>query len=500
MPDGQHRNAGCGQGPLLRHMHPLVTAGLGALLLSGLTISTASAAGPQPGAACPAASIAVSLGMSLQSAIDSAPAGASFCIKAGEHRLQAAIPKDGQRFFGEAGALLNGSRLLTEFSREGRYWVAGGQAQRGEPRPSVICLPGRERCFYPEAFFIDNVPLVHVSRLEDLKPGHFYFDYARSRVYFLDDPSGRKVEAAVSPYAFRSGARGVVVENLIIEKYAPPVQYGAVGYSRPSPDWIIRNNEIRLNYGLGVSVGASNRVLGNYIHGNGQMGAGCVGSNILFEQNEIASNGYFSGVDPNWEGGGGKCALTQGLVVRGNHFHHNNGYGFWTDIDNVGSLYEDNLVEDNLAGGITHEISFAAVIRRNTFRRNGPAAPVWLWGAAILVQNSRDVDVYGNSVDMTGGGNGISLVQQDRGAYVTVNNHVHDNTIFSATPNHGASGSLADHDHAGLRAGNNRFDNNLYRVANAEDRHWAWVDDFRSWAEHRLRMGQDVGSRVELVR
>lgn len=503
MPGQQNPKTGCRHWRraaarlLRRQARPAVTA---ALLLAGAAAPPALASGPRPGAACPAGAIRVQPGMSLQAAIDAAPAGASFCIGAGEHRLQAAIPKDDQRFHGEAGALLNGARLVTDFVREGQYWVARGQGQRGEHRPEVICLPGRERCSYPEAFFIDNRPLQHVSQLRDLAPGRFFFDYGRSRVYFLDDPRGRKVEASVAPYAFRGGARGVVVENLTIEKYASPVQYGAVGYNIPSPGWLLRDNEIRLNYGLGISVGSGSRVLGNHIHGNGEMGAGCVGQDILFERNEIAANGYFSGVDPNWEGGGGKCALTRGLVVRDNHFHHNNGYGFWTDIDNIGSLYEGNLVEDNLAGGITHEISFSAVIRRNVFRRNGPAAPVWLWGAAILVQNSRDVEVYGNSVDMTGRGNGISLVQQDRGAYVTVNNHVHDNTLFSATPDHGASGALADHNPEGLRAGNNRFDHNLYRIRDAGDEHWAWVDGFRNWAEHRLHSGQDAASRVEAVK
>lgn len=478
-------------------MTPAITA---ALLLAGIAGTPAMASGPRPGAACPAGTILVRPGMSLQAAIDAAPAGAGFCIGAGEHRLQAAIPKDGQRFHGEPGAVLNGARVVTDIVREGRYWVARGQDQRGEQRPAVICLPGRQRCSYPEAFFINNVPLQHVARLQELAPGRFFFDYDRNRIYFLDDPRGRKVEASVAPYAFRGGARGVVVENLTIEKYAPPVQYGAVGYNLPSADWVLRDNEIRLNYGLGVSVGSGSRVLGNHIHGNGQMGAGCVGQDILFERNEIASNGYFSGVDPNWEGGGGKCALTQRLIMRGNHFHHNNGYGFWTDIDNVGSLYEDNLVEDNRAGGITHEISFAAVIRNNVFRRNGPAAPVWLWGAAILVQNSRDVEVYGNSVDMTGGGNGISLVQQDRGAYVTINNQVHDNRIFSGRPDHGASGALADHDPEGMRTGNNRFDRNLYRVHNAGDEHWAWVDGFRDWSEYRRQSGQDAASQVETVK
>ncbi|MFC7555787.1 hypothetical protein ACFQU7_31525, partial [Pseudoroseomonas wenyumeiae] len=288
------------------------------MLLAGPASAPASAAGPIPGATCPAGAIPVRPGMSLQSAINAAPAGASFCIGAGEHRLQAAIPKDGQRFHGEPGALLNGSRLVTEFSREGRYWVAEGQVQRGEQRPEVICLPGREMLL-SRGLLPRRRGAGACLAPAGCGAGPLLFDYRNNRVYFRDDPRGRKVEAAVAPYAFRGGARDVLVENLTIEKYAPPVQYGAVGYNRPSPGWIVRNNEIRLNYGLGVSVGSNTQVLENHIHGNGEMGAGCVGRDILFERNEIAFNGYFSGVEPNWEGGGGKCALTQRLVVRGNH-------------------------------------------------------------------------------------------------------------------------------------------------------------------------------------
>ena len=487
-----------GQRP--RRIRPVIRAGQGALLLAGLAAFPALAAGPRPDAACPGGSIAVGVGMSLQSAVDAAPAEASFCIGTGEHRLQAVTPKSGQRFHGQAGTVLNGSRLVTDFSREGRYWVTRDQLRRDLPMASVVCLPGRERCSHPRAVFIDNVPLLHASRLQDLAPGRFFHDEERGRIYVLDDPRGRTVEVSAAPYAFGGGARGVLIENLTIEKYAPLVQTGAVGYNLPTPAWILRNNEIRLNYALGMSVGSGSRVAGNLIRDNGQMGVGCRGRDILFEGNEIAANGYFSGVDPNWEAGGAKCALTEGLVVRGNHLRGNHGYGFWTDIDNMDSLYEHNLVEDNTAGGITHEISFAAVIRYNTFRRNGPVAPRWLWGAAILVQNSRDVEVHDNSVDMTGRGNGISLVQQNRGAYVTINNLVHGNTIVSGTPDHGASGALADHDPEGLRAGNNRFDGNRYRVRNAGDEHWAWVDGFRAWAEHRRRSGQEATSRVEVIR
>jgi hypothetical protein len=470
----------------------------------GLSALPGFASGPTPAAACPAGSIQVGAGAALQAIVEAASPGASFCLRAGEHRMASATPKDGQSFHGEAGAVLNGSRLITVFERQDPYWVARGPAQRAGQRPEAVCLPGRERCSRPEAFFIDDRPLWHASRLQDVTKGSFFFDDTRDRIYFLDNPTGRKVEASALPYAFRGGARDVRIENLTIEKYAPPVQHAAVGSDRPSPGWVVRGNDIRLNYALGVNVGTGSQVQGNRVHDNGQMGAGCTGRDVLFERNEIAANGSFSGVDPNWEGGGAKCAVTENLVVRRNHLHDNHGYGFWTDIDNIGTLYEHNLVESNAAGGITHEISYAAIIRNNIFRGNGPILPVWLWGAAILIQNSRDVEVYGNQVDMTGRGNGISLVQQGRGSgrygpYVTVGNRVHDNTLVSATLDHGASGAVADHNPEGMKAGRNRFDRNLYRVVDARADLWAWVDGFRDWSAHRLLSGQETHSEMQII-
>ena len=57
--------------------------------------------------------------------------------------------------------------------------------------------------------------------------------------------------------------------------------------------------------------------------------------------------------------------------MRDNHVHHNEGPGLWTDIDNIHTLYEGNLVEHNANVGIFHEISYDAVIRNNIVRDNG---------------------------------------------------------------------------------------------------------------------------------
>ena len=467
------------------------------LMLPMLLLLAASAAAAE----CPPTARRILPGTAIQPIVALAPAGTAFCLGAGEHRLQSITPKDRQQFFGEPGTVLNGAKLVIGFERLAGAWITKGQHQKGLRWHPDACLPEWPRCAYPEAVFIDDQPLRHVGSAAAVTAGTFFLDYATDRLYLADDPGGRRVEASVAPYAFLGGARQVTIQGLTVEKYATPLQYGAIGYNRPSGEWLLRDNEVRLNHGSGIVVGNGSRVLSNHIHGNGQIGMGCVGRDVLIEGNEIAWNGYFSGVNVYWEGGGGKCAITTRLIVRGNHLHHNNGMGFWTDIDNIYSLYEGNLVEHNSSGGLSHEISYDSVIRNNTLTANGPADPLWLWGGAIQVQNSRNVTVEGNTIDTTEGGNGICLIQQDRGTgrygpWVTTGNRVYRNHIVSHRYDRGISGAIADHDPAGMAAGKNEFNQNTYDVINAQGRHWAWVDGFFGWSDYRRHSGQDSDSII----
>lgn len=449
----------------------------------------------------PAGAISVPVGADLQALVDASPAGSTFWIEAGEHRMQSVTPKDNDHFIGQQGAILNGSRLITDFDKEGANWVATGQTQEGDRRATDQGNAGAERAGYPETFFIDDKPLTPVDSLDKVTPGKFYFDYAADKIYFQDDPAGHKVEAGVSPFAFRGGT-GVTVENLVVEKYDSPTQFAAVGWDNSAKGWTIQNNEIRLNYGAGAYVGTDGKIVGNDVHDNGQLGLGGNGDNIVIQGNEIAHNGYFSGIAPGWEAGGSKFSQTDNLQVVDNYAHDNNGYGLWTDIDNIHTLYEGNTVTNNLAGGISHEISYDATIRNNVLSGNGGDSANWLWGGAIQIQNSKNVDVSGNHVDSTNGGNGITLIQQDRGdgaygPHTTTGNTVHDNVIVDAsTGSGGVSGSVADYDPATLQNGGNSFSNNQYHFADPSAEHFSWTDAYYNWDGFRQASGQDGSSTI----
>ncbi len=306
----------------------------------------------------------------------------------------------------------------------------------------------------------------------------------------------------VTPYAFWPGnARpfpaDVRIQGLVIERYAPPLQMGAVRAGGHAPGdgargWVVQDNEIRYNAASGLRIAHGMRALRNHIHHNGQLGVGGVGDSVLLEGNEIAHNNT-RGLDPGFEAGGTKFVYSRWLTARGNFVHHNAGPGLWTDGNNIDVLYENNRVEDNTGMGIFHEISYRAVIRNNQVRRNGMGQCEWAYGAGILVAASGDVEVYGNEV--ADNCNAITLIQQNRtaddaryGPHLVQNVDVHDNVI---TPGRGFTGIAQDiGDRAVFTSRNNRFRNNTYYLG-ASVRPFAWDNASRSEAEWRA-FGQDV--------
>ena len=435
---------------------------------------------------CPPGAIAIAPGASIQPAVDQAGPNAAFCLKNGVHRVQVVRPQDGQSFYGEGGTILNGSRLLTQFAREGNYWVANGQTQHGKIHGE--CLKTEPACDLPEAVFIDDQPLNQVLSKDDVRPGSFYFDYAGDRIYLAEDPARHKVEATVGAFAYSSLASNVHIENLIIEKYASPAQAGAI-QALGTQGWTVKNSEIRLNSGAGILVGNGTRVTGSDVHHNGQTGIAGEGNDVRIENNRIWANNIY-GFDFTWEAGGVKLASSDGVVLRGNHVHDNIGRGLWCDIDCRNVLYENNVVEGNRDTGIFHEISFNAVIRDNVVRRNGMDR-TWFWGADISLAASQDVEVYGNTITVRPGGCGIMLIDQGRttdsgGTYKTRDNSIHHNDV---TFEGGAcAGGVTDtapgsENYSIITDGNNRFDANNYRAPRTSDEErFPWGHTVLDWS------------------
>lgn len=421
---------------------------------------------PPEAAPVPAAcdGVAIWPGTNIQAVVTAHPPGTTFCIKPGVHRLRRPlVPRSGDRFVGEGAAVLNGSKLLVSFTRDGNAWVASRQGQQN-PIVGGVCAPRTySGCRYANHVFVDDRPLRRVMRRAGVRDGTFYFDYAADKIYVGSNPSGRRVEAAVARSAFKGigvGAYNVTVRGLTVEKFAVDYRGAAIEGGR---GWLVQGNEVRLNHGTGI-IGQTIR--GNYVHHNALLGLAANASRVLIANNEIAANHTWGGFCDCWETGGAKFVGTKHLTVRANYVHDNRGPGLWSDFDNIYTLYEDNRIVDNTGPGIFYEASFAAVIRNNTIRRNGSGRTGWHQGAGVFVSASKNVEIYDNVVDSNR--DGIGAVQYSRrgrnpryGVRELRNLHVHDNLIVM----HGG--------HTGLqtryriyytRRKNNRFEDNTYRL------------------------------------
>jgi parallel beta-helix repeat protein len=181
-------------------------------------------------------------------------------------------------------------------------------------------------------------------------------------------------------YAFTGNAVNVTIRNITVQNFGPRgtnSDEGVVNHDSAA-GWLVERNTIWRNAGAGMMIGNRNTVRGNCLAENGQYGFNAYHrdnvANIVVEGNEISGNNT-----DDWENvragcgctGGGKFWMVTGAVVKNNWVHDNLSVGLWADTNNVGFAFEGNYISDNGAEGIIYETSYNAVIRHNTFARNG---------------------------------------------------------------------------------------------------------------------------------
>jgi hypothetical protein len=401
--------------------------------------------------------------------------------------MQSITPKTGDIFEGQSGAVLNGSRQLTSFTRSGIYYVATGQTQHGTANGE--CQAAYAGCEYPEDLFFNNVPLQRVEALTQVVAGKWYFDYSTASVYFVDNPTGKTVEIGVTTHAFSGSATNVTIEGLTIEKYADPAQDGAISGGA----WTIESNDITLNHGGGIRLASNQIIEYNQIWWNGQEGLTGSGSNILVQNNEIAYNNTL-GFDFGWEAGGTKFSNTTNLVVQGNYVHDNKGPGLSLDFQTYNWLIQGNRTSGNYVAGILDEISYNGTARYNIIEDDasypGKTNPSMWWACGFFDLDSSNATVYGNTV--INNSNGICAVSisrgsGSRGAFLVQNLSVYDNVIVQSVGS--AAGAVADSGEyldVYSSSWNNHWTSNTYKLAVSGG-------DFYTWSGGTSYISMDAG-------
>jgi len=480
---------------------------------------------PPPAPVLPCVGVPVGLGDDLQRAVDAHPAGTSFCLAAGVHRLAHALPKDGQRFVGEGrGTVLSGAKVLRAADARqhgpGR-WHWDGQTQRSEPHGELIG-PGHAEApnpgdRYNEELFVTasgdpaDPPRRYrrVLALAELGHGRWYFDEAADRIYLADDPARLGlIETSVTPAALPAPPgthpHGVVVENLVVEKYASPAQQAAVGGEGGS-DWTLRDVTIRSNHGAGAELGPGTLMEHCKVHDMGQIGllggGDATTRPTVLRSTEVAFNKTLS-FDADWEAGGTKFTRVhgKGMIVERSWFHHNHGGGLWFDIDNYGVVIRSNRFEANDRWGVLYEISRQAEIYWNEAlaTTSGPER-LFFHGAGIVVSNSAGVNVHQNLLD--GNDNGI-LLKEDAtrtappGTVRQPLPHIHDVDVHDndVGMRRGVTGMRVDGGDPGgdWRQAGVRFAGNRYRLDRDGERFVGVGNDVVTFDQWQA-LGNDTG-------
>jgi parallel beta-helix repeat protein len=456
-----------------------------------------------------AATVDIHPGADIPSVVAANPAGTTFLIYPGTYRLtQPITPKDGDSFIGQTAcappttpcqAILNGSKLLTSFSQQTvsgvTYWVADGPSQPGQLLSE--CDHSFPMCEYPENLHIDDEPLLRASSLSSVTTSTCYYDYGAAKIYFLQDPNGHTVESSSTPVAFDEGPSNITIRGLIIEKYATPGQRTAIGGQYAGTNWIVQNNEVRLNHGEGVGVSSGGKVLNNYIHNNGELGLHVLRNTtpILVQNNQIAFNNW-AGFDIHYEAGGVKGGVVTDLTAEGNYIHDNQGAGLWCDMACTGGTYVNNTVTNNAYHGIFHEISHTWTIENNVVTGNGFGTSwgEWLGGAGIEIDESDHVEVANNFVANNSREIQLGMAARPNAPWADLNNgYVHNNITVTGGTN-GTTGLHTSVGDAYYTSKDNRFENDTYCMPSSSRGWFFWMNAYETTPEWQA-YGQDTDGK-----
>src|SRR5215469_9088941 len=124
-----------------------------------------------------AAMVTLSPGDNIQDAVNASPAGTTFVLRSGVYRndsITLSASNNGDSFIGQAGAILDGAKVLTGWRQATihgvNYWTtAGGTPQVTPvcpaPSPVPCCMSGYDGCVYIQDLYLGGVGYNNITTL-----------------------------------------------------------------------------------------------------------------------------------------------------------------------------------------------------------------------------------------------------------------------------------------------------------------------------------------------
>jgi hypothetical protein len=456
---------------------------------------------------------------SLQAKVTAAGTGAGFTVGPGVFPFASITPLANQSFVGfDSLTVFSGARTLTGWQSDGAgHWYVGGQTQHNTQVNVFSCAklvlngPGTDSvpalCGQPEQLWINGVRQEPRDSLKLVRAGQWFFDYATDRIYLPADPGTDTVATSVTVYAFQGSAANVRIAHLTLERYANAAQTGCIA-GTPGPltaGWKVDTTELRECHGFGVRVtGTGPRLAGNWSHDNGEGGGALLGTNSRSLGNRWKyNNTAHFGPGAVEEAAGLKIMATTDALVDGDTAIGNGLNNFWTDVAALRTTIQ-NSVGDSADGiGFLAEVSYQIKLLNNRACYNGRHTGTYaVAGAGIVVSNSPDVEVAGNTV--CGNRGGILAYETARsappnylstlGPHDVVRLRVHGNIITQL--DNGRAAGIANDATSGSNpyttAADNRWFGNTYHRTLGTTK-WRWTGN-ADVSETAWRAAQDSAS------
>jgi parallel beta-helix repeat protein len=273
--------------------------------------------GPRSTITCPANAVVIKPGASIQGAVDSNPATATFCIKAGVHPIRAAItPKSGNTFIGEYGAVLDGTGWSTREREQGAF-----RAHNED---------------------IDDVTIRNLVIRNMPQRGIHAYQWMSDRWVIEYN------EISHSPYCVSVGNSFTVRGNWLHDCAGDPASsvtadHGGAYVGYKSNNALFDSNEIGPNNGTEQKLALTRGTVfrSNYVHGNHGSGLWLDGDNLdsLYEGNRVEDN----------EGEGIFHEVSGNTIIRNNVIRGNGVSGVFISTSRDVQIY-DNTLQDNGRG------------------------------------------------------------------------------------------------------------------------------------------------------
>lgn len=399
-----------GSGPRGTNWRFCLVVAAAALLLLGVDSVDAS-----PVSVTTDCGVTLTPGDDVATIIGTGTPGAAYCFAPGTYRINHPIqPLDGQSLVGAPGVVITGARPVRNWTHSGTVWIATKQNQA----PVVNTLLVGQVLANPASLYLENLYMdggwlkkvgvklggvVIGKGPAAVKAGMYFMNYDTHRLILGSNPTGHDLETntLLGGDAITSSGVGVTISDLDVEMAR------ANGITAQGTGWVISNVQSRMNGMRGALVLDGGRVIGSHLDWNGEYGVTAQGADIQVSGTDISYNNAarMEGKGVCFAAGGSKFVQTSGLVVEGNTFHDNYCNAIWLDINNTGSLVEDNVVDGNLGHGIVQEIGYDATITGNTVTDNT--------GNGILVRSSAGTIIAANTALRNRAG-GVYLVQVQR--------------------------------------------------------------------------------------